>query len=98
MTSTATAPAGGQIDKSAPGAPAATPSRPSAFNTHSESARPPDEYTPTGRGPRAPALPTPPGTCTDPAADSANGADTVSSSITGQPTSSPARPTNSTNP
>src|ERR1700757_3783754 len=99
--STGVAPTGGQLDMSLPGsAPAGrTPDRikPSACRVQPgcSSLR---ENTDTERLSDSSAAPTTTCTATEPVAGITNGAASVSSSMTEQPTSSPARIANSTNP
>ncbi len=88
-------PTGGHTDRSASGAGEPSPSTPRACSVHCE---PACEYTAAARDPPSPRRPTTTWTRTAPAAGRGSGADSVSSSITGQPTSSPARSISSTNP
>src|ERR1700758_3989280 len=96
--STAEAPTGGHTDRSAADSGCAALKTPWACSTQTESAAAPREYTQTVREPDSPAASTTPCTRAAPPGGSTNGANNVSSSTTEQPTSSPARNTNSTNP
>src|ERR1700756_5312414 len=95
--STGTAPTGGHTDRSALGCTDPARSTPSACNDQPDpvSAR---ENTDTTRAPESSGPPTTTWTATDPPAGNTSGAAKFSSSTTPQPTSSPARIANSTNP
>src|SRR5271168_5141321 len=95
--STGVAPAGGQVDMSASGAALPDRTTPSACRVQPECASP-RENTDNARLPDSSAAPTTTCTDTEPVAGITNGAASINSSTTEQPTSSPARIANSTNP
>src|SRR6202008_3629433 len=95
--STGVAPTGGQVDMSVSGSASPGRTTPSACRVQPEGSSP-RENTDTERVPVSSAAPTTTCTATEPVAGITKGAASINSSISEQPTSSPARIANSTNP